>query len=470
MGKDSSSAVVTVPSARDFEVRPEDAELFQSHLRSFVPPEAFDAHAHFYERSHIGPTYADSYLKDAPDPGGWAAYRRQVSKWMGDRTARGGLFFGMPRRDVDMAGANRFLAAETGREERLKALMLIHPQDDPDRVDAQIASEGFVGMKVYLVYADRVDPYNAEIEEFLPEWAWEIAHRRGLAIMLHLVKPRAMADPANQSYIRRHCLRYPGANLILAHCARSFNAGHGLEGLESLRGLDNVFFDNSAICEPQPVEEILRLFGPSRLLFGTDFPVSELRGRGREHRRRLCLDGYGQPGLVDDRLRSPHGAGAGKPAGPQARLREPAHERRRHRADLLPQRLPALRNRRAEGRPRPGALPGGQEADSRRNQPPEQAPGTVRARTVAGLLQGSPRLHHRGHGWPPPYRHELQRHRFLPAGLCRPRCHRGRAAQGSARVHVHPERARGGGGGPPDAAATPLGPKTPASPGPAENP
>ena len=279
MGKDSSSATVSVISACDFEVRPEDAELFQSHLRSFVPPEAFDAHAHFYERSHIGPTYADSYLKDAPDPGGWAAYRSQVSKWMGDRTANGGLFFGMPRRDVDMAGANRFLAAETGREERLKALMLIHPQDEPDRVDAQIASEGFVGMKVYLVYADREDPYNAEIEEFLPEWAWEIAHRRGLAIMLHLVKPRAMADPANQSYIRRHCMRYPGANLILAHCARSFNAGHGLEGLESLRGLDNVFFDNSAICEPQPVEEILRLFGPGRLLFGTDFPVSELRGR-----------------------------------------------------------------------------------------------------------------------------------------------------------------------------------------------
>ena len=56
MGKDSSSAAVTVTSACDFEVRPEDAELFQSHLRSFVPPEAFDAHAHFYERSHIGPT------------------------------------------------------------------------------------------------------------------------------------------------------------------------------------------------------------------------------------------------------------------------------------------------------------------------------------------------------------------------------------------------------------------------------
>ena len=200
MGKDASSVAVAVRSAGDFEVLPEDTELFHSHLRSFVPPEAFDAHAHFYERSHIGPTFESSYLKSAPDPGGWAAYRRQVSKWMGDRTAKGGLFFAMPRRDVDMAGANRFLAAETGREDRLKALMLIRPEDDPDRVEEQIASQRFVGFKVYLVYADREDPYKAEIEEFLPEWAWEIADKRGLAIMLHLVKPRAMADPAKSEH------------------------------------------------------------------------------------------------------------------------------------------------------------------------------------------------------------------------------------------------------------------------------
>ena len=177
MGKDASSVAVAVRSAGDFEVLPEDTELFHSHLRSFVPPEAFDAHAHFYERSHIGPTFESSYLKSAPDPGGWTAYQRQVSKWMGDRTAKGGLFFAMPRRDVNMAGANRFLAAETSREDRLKALMLIRPEDDPDRVEEQIASQGFVGFKVYLVYADREDPYKAEIEEFLPEWAWQIADK-----------------------------------------------------------------------------------------------------------------------------------------------------------------------------------------------------------------------------------------------------------------------------------------------------
>ena len=269
----------TPVSPGHYQVTKADVALFNRHLRSFVPPDAFDAHAHFYDRAHIGPSLESSYLKEAPQAGGWAAYQKQLSQWMGDRTPSGGLFFAMPRKGVDMAAANRFLAEQTALVERLKALMLIQPTDDPDQVNEQIEADGFVGLKVYLVYADRPDPYNAEIEEFLPEWAWQISNQRGLAIMLHMVKARAIADTANQRYIREHCLRYPDAKLILAHCARSFNAGHILEGLESLRGLDNVYFDNSAICEPQPVQEILRIFGPSRLMFGTDFPVSELRGR-----------------------------------------------------------------------------------------------------------------------------------------------------------------------------------------------
>lgn len=270
-----------------YQVIPQDVQIFTHHLRNFVPPEAFDVHGHFYDRSHIDPTFEINYLKEAPNPVGWDTYQDQISKWMGDRVPKNGLFFAMPHLGLDMTAANQFLVEQTANIDQLNALMLIHPKDDPDQVQGQIEAHGFVGLKVYLFYADRSDQYNADIEEFLPEWAWQLANKKGLAIMLHLVKPRAIADPVNQSYIVEHCLRYPDANLILAHCARSFNAGHILEGLEPLRGLDNVFFDNSAICESQPVEEILRIFGPTRLMFGTDFPVSEYRGRAVS-----CGDGF----------------------------------------------------------------------------------------------------------------------------------------------------------------------------------
>jgi glutamate-1-semialdehyde 2,1-aminomutase len=97
--------------------------------------------------------------------------------------------------------------------------------------------------------------------------------------MLHMVKPRALADAAHQRYIRERCLAYPHAKLVLAHCARGFNPRHTVEGIDSLRGLDNVFFDNSANCEATAHEAILRAFGPTRLFFGLDHPVSSILGR-----------------------------------------------------------------------------------------------------------------------------------------------------------------------------------------------
>ncbi len=121
--------------------------------------------------------------------------------------------------------------------------------------------------------------FEAPTEAFLPDWAWELADRRGLAIMLHIVRAGALADPINQAYIRQHCLRYPNARLILAHAARGFCGAHTVAGIASLRGLDNIYFDTSAVCEAAPLEAILREFGPRRLLFGTDFPVSEMPGR-----------------------------------------------------------------------------------------------------------------------------------------------------------------------------------------------
>lgn len=44
-------------------------------------------------------------------------------------------------------------------------------------------------------------------------------------------------------------------------------------------GLENVWFDSSAICEVEPLLEILLRFGPERLVWGSDYPVCCTRGR-----------------------------------------------------------------------------------------------------------------------------------------------------------------------------------------------
>lgn len=251
---------------------------FDKFLRSFVPPDAFDAHMHLY-RGEDATASLPKELLDEQGNASWAAYCKNVERWMGDRRPSGGLIFTIPKVGMDMAGANRFVADEVRRQPGSRALMMIHPKDDPAQVEATLKADGFVGFKVYHVFSGMPDTFEAPTSAFIPEWAWELANTHGLAIMLHMVKARAMADTTNQSYIREHCLQYPNAKLILAHAARGFSGGHTVEGIAALRGIDNVYCDNSAVCEAVPMEAVIREFGTGRLMFGTDFPVSDMRGR-----------------------------------------------------------------------------------------------------------------------------------------------------------------------------------------------
>lgn len=253
-------------------------EFFNKFLRSFVPPNSFDAHLHLY-RAVDATASMPRELVDAQGNVGWNSYQWAVERWMGDRRPTSGLIFTVPKVGLDMNGANQFVRDEVAKNPESRALMMIHPQDDPAKVEATVKADGYMGFKVYHVFSGQPDTFQALNQTFLPDWAWEICEKYGLAIMLHMVRSRAMADPENQSYIREYCLRYPNAKLILAHAARGFCGGHTVEGIASLRGVDNVYFDTSAVCEAAPMEAILREFGTGRLMYGADFPISEMLGR-----------------------------------------------------------------------------------------------------------------------------------------------------------------------------------------------
>lgn len=255
-----------------------DRTLFQRLLEGFVPPDAFDAHAHLYELRHLAPDAGPEDFAASPEID-LDCLVEKMRQWMGARVVQNGLYFPFPMKHVDCRAANRFLAESLKTHPDSRGLMLVRPQDDPAEIEQEFLSGGFAGFKVYHVFADRAETFLAEQQEFLPEWIWELCQRYGACIMMHMVLPRALGDPRNQSYIRQYCLKYPNARLILAHAARGFNAGHTVEGVRSLRGLENVWYDTSAVCEPGALEAILETCGPSRLLYGSDFPVSELRGR-----------------------------------------------------------------------------------------------------------------------------------------------------------------------------------------------
>lgn len=260
------------------EIEESDLDLWHRHLADFVPPDVFDAHTHLWRVVDLGsPTPA--LAAAGPEVATRATYDERLSLWMPDRCPTGGLFFPFPTRVLDVEAANRHLADEIRDDPQSRGLMMVTPRQDPAAVERQLGEDGFVGFKVYHLFAERPNTLFAPTGEFIPEWAWELAEQRGLAIMLHMVLPRAVAEPENQRYIREHCLRYPNAKLILAHAARGFCGRHTVEGIASLRGLDNVYFDTSAVCEASAFEAILEVFGPTRLWHGSDFCVTEMRSR-----------------------------------------------------------------------------------------------------------------------------------------------------------------------------------------------
>ncbi len=255
-----------------------DRELFERELRAFVPPLSFDAHGHLYD-PQVSAGAGAMFVPAGESAMTRELYTRMLQGWMGDRVPSGGLFFPFPKRGSDTRGQNQFLIEQLRGDPQSRGLLLTTPQCDAAEHESLLANRSLLGFKVYHCYADHSDTFHAGCEQFMPEWMWQLAHERGLFIMLHMVKSRALADESNQQYIRAHCRRYANAKLILAHCGRSFCAQHTVDGITALADLDNVLFDNSAICEAAPHEAILRTFGPTRLLFGLDHPVSSIRGR-----------------------------------------------------------------------------------------------------------------------------------------------------------------------------------------------
>jgi glutamate-1-semialdehyde 2,1-aminomutase len=248
-----------------------DREFFQRELDSFIPDKVFDAHCHLWPEGMLtgGPM---------PSSGGVAEFRDLSDCLYPGRRVQG-LYVPWPDVGAKLDQANQWVAQELPKAPGSRGLFVVRPQDDPEWVAEQVRRLGLCGLKCYHSLASPPPTWELDIPAYLPEPLVKMADRQGWIILLHMVKARAVADPGNQHWIRHYCQTYPNMKLILAHSARGFQPSHNLEGLPKLAGLDNLYFDTSANCEPMAHLTIIRLLGHEKLMYGSDFPVSHERGR-----------------------------------------------------------------------------------------------------------------------------------------------------------------------------------------------
>lgn len=257
-----------------WELRDYDLEFFDKEFRDFLPDKIFDSHAHLYRKSHWGrPTPLDA----GPDVVGLEEYRRQMT-WIAPDRKVTGLFFGVGFHQ-DFRISNEFVAREIAQDSSCYGHLLTPPTMDPELLRQEVKRLGMRGLKVYHTFITGKPSWDADIADFLNEEHVRVAHEEGWTITLHMVRDRAMADPANQACIRYYCEKYPNMKLILAHAARGFNPFHTIEGIGALDGLRNVWCDSSAVTEAGAFEAIVEHLGCDRLIWGSDYPVSHLRGR-----------------------------------------------------------------------------------------------------------------------------------------------------------------------------------------------
>jgi glutamate-1-semialdehyde 2,1-aminomutase len=252
-----------------------DRELFERELASFLPQRVFDAHAHLWL-----PECVDFSIPDVDGPVGYAQYASLIADIHPDRQP-GALFlsFATPARVEGRDAMNEWVASQVAEAPHCRGHFFVRPDDDPEWVRDEVRRLGLHGLKCYHTFADCEPTWQAEIPQYLPEPLVRVAHEESWTITLHIVRDRGLADESNQHWIRRYCERYPDMRLILAHSGRGFQPVHNLEGLAQLAGLDNLYFDTSANCEPVAHQAIIRILGHDKLMYGSDLPVSHLRGR-----------------------------------------------------------------------------------------------------------------------------------------------------------------------------------------------
>ena len=280
-GPDPTSVV-----GQDWTVTEHDRALLAEY-ESWLPPKVFDAHAHLWN--------FDYWTDQIATKAGWVSSFGEKSDGTVDsfiersnvfapgRTI-GGLVLNTPNLAADTWGHSAWSAEECRRASSQGSFfgcaMGVTTETSFSDIERGVRQFGFVGLKCYHFFAKGMDnTQDSDINQYLTDEHCRAAQAFNLTVSLHMVKPMACSDPENLANIRRLCTAFPGMKLILCHSARGFNMHTVINSIAKLADLDNLYFDTGAVTEAGATNAILRTFGPRKVMFGSDWPVSEGRGK-----------------------------------------------------------------------------------------------------------------------------------------------------------------------------------------------
>jgi len=279
-----------------------DRAFWDEHLADWLPRRIVDAHTHVVDPAlriePMTPAKRRQYwVAEVSEPIDAASTERCLAEVFPGRDVTL-LAMGHPGLDYDIEASNEYVRGECLKR-GWQGLALLRPQWSAERVAAELAKPGVLGVKPYyaMISASR-DTRDKHIEasifDFLPHHALEVLDAHRAWVTLHVPKADRLGHPDNIREVKEIRRRYPGIVLVIAHFGRCYTEPHAAEALPQLADDPGLYFDNSAVLNPASHRIALECFGPGRILYGTDNPVFYMRGR-RQWRGRQYVNRTSYP-------------------------------------------------------------------------------------------------------------------------------------------------------------------------------
>src|ERR1044071_7859134 len=121
-----------------------DRLLLEKRIADFLPQKIYDVHAHLFNAEHFVHENLFPMLKGEKLLG-MEEYRSAAGEWLPKRSVEG-MFFGFPNRGNDRVAINRWMVEQVKKcgGENSRVIALTSPEDNPEKVAAQIRELGMV--------------------------------------------------------------------------------------------------------------------------------------------------------------------------------------------------------------------------------------------------------------------------------------------------------------------------------------
>ena len=260
--------------------RPVDIAFFRDYLDSFLPAQLFDSHVHVWESIHRQP---GCYLQRGED---WAerierentfeALCSDYERLLPDRNVRG-LLFGWVGADINVAENNRYIGEIIHDHPGWYGLAVSCPNWNARETVDQVEGNGLRGLKPYITFAASTIPTpEITIYDILSREQLTVADEREYVCVIHLPRPGRLPDSENLRQLLEIECDFPNARIIVAHIGRCYSTQDLRDAFERLKATKNMCFDFSGNTNAEVIRRALETFGPERILFGSDLPLTHI--------------------------------------------------------------------------------------------------------------------------------------------------------------------------------------------------